>query len=94
MIGTRDPSHLVEGFLRELANLLLVALAVVTEILCSIDVGRRVNVGLVEHAHDREYDLFHAAGRVPSFIGSFLLIILIGARGMEDGDANLAIGED
>lgn len=87
-------SHLVERFLRKLANLLLIVVAVITEHLCGVDVSWRVNVGLVEHAHDREDDLLDTASGVPSFVGSFLLVILVGPWRVQDRDANLTIRED
>jgi hypothetical protein len=90
----RSLSHLVERFLSKLANLLFVAVSVIAEHLSCVDVGRRVNVRLIEHAHDREDDLFDAASGVPSFISGFLLIILVCPWGVQDRDANLTIGEN
>ena len=87
-------SHLVERLLGQLADLLLVALSVVAVHLCSVDVRGRVDVGLVEHAHDRQDDLLDTAGRVPSLVCGLLGVEVISPRSVQDRDAHLTVGED
>lgn len=58
-----------------------------------VDVGRRLVVGLGQHAHDTNQNLLHALDGRPAFRGVFVVIRVVAGR-VEDGYADHAVGVD
>lgn len=58
-----------------------------------LNVGGALVVGLSEHAHDRNEDLFDGLDGGPALGGVFVVVGVV-AGGVEDGDADEAAGVD
>ena len=58
-----------------------------------IDIGTTLVIGLCEHTHHGEEDLFHRLDGTPSLTAAFVHVGII-SRWVQDADANTPIGID
>lgn len=75
------------------ANRLLVLVPALAPHLGGLDVGGALVVGLGQHAHDGDEDLFDGLDGRPA-LGGVLVVVGVVAGGVEDGDADEAAGVD
>ena len=83
------PSHLL-ALAHALRNLLPKPRQVLPELLGRVDVGRGLVVGRLEHADDGQHNGLHRLHRAPPLV-RLLVAQGVVARGVQDGDANLAV---
>eukprot|EP00355_Strombidium_rassoulzadegani_P010007 CAMPEP_0168615806 /NCGR_PEP_ID=MMETSP0449_2-20121227/4695_1 /TAXON_ID=1082188 /ORGANISM="Strombidium rassoulzadegani, Strain ras09" /LENGTH=141 /DNA_ID=CAMNT_0008656559 /DNA_START=717 /DNA_END=1142 /DNA_ORIENTATION=+ len=91
MVLGLDSSHVIKGLGCEASHSLVVCRFIVSELQGGLEVGGRINVGVIEHGDDAHEDGLDSDNGPPSLVGPLLRVELVDAGWVKNGDADLAI---